>query len=129
MPTSPQFSRTGFKNRGRQSLTSELRGVPYNFVERLQSLALPVDKQLRVADDVDQQDVTDLQLKIWLSVSHIASARRESFADSWRRRAFRGKNSRDQHFRRINSHPPQQLRKSPVCTERAKLAARGDDIR
>ena len=45
----------------------KLRGVSHNFTERSQLLALLSDEQLGVANDVDQQNVTDLQLKIRMS--------------------------------------------------------------
>src|SRR5215510_2684609 len=42
----------------------KLRGVSHNFTKSSQLLALLSDEQLGVANDVDQQNVTDLQLKI-----------------------------------------------------------------
>jgi hypothetical protein len=49
-----------------------LRGVSHNFTESSQLLALLSDEQLGVANDVDQQNVTDLQLDFFSG--HVTNA-------------------------------------------------------
>src|SRR5207248_5707531 len=46
---------------------AELRGAAHDVVELLQHLALLVHQQLRVANDVNKQDMGDLELDLFLS--------------------------------------------------------------
>src|SRR5262252_6438500 len=51
----------------------ELRSVSYDFIKCLESFALFGDQKLGVAHDVDQQNVTNLPLKVCFRISgHIA---------------------------------------------------------
>jgi hypothetical protein len=46
-----------------------LRRASYDFIERLESLALLGDEELGIADNVNQQDMANLQLKLGLRIS------------------------------------------------------------
>ncbi len=47
---------------------AELRGAAHDVVELLQHLALLVHQQLRVANDVNKQDMGDLELDLFLDL-------------------------------------------------------------
>jgi hypothetical protein len=50
--------------------SAERIGTADNLVQLVQSLSLFVDEQLRVADDVDEQDMRDLELQIGVQFGH-----------------------------------------------------------
>src|SRR5947207_14854852 len=78
---------------------AELRGAAHDVVELLQHLALLVHQQLRVAKDVNKQDLGDLELDLFLNFSgHNYFGEREatifSKRGSPRRLSHRGLNLR-----------------------------------
>ena len=48
---------------------AERIGLPNNFIERMQIIALLIDQELGVTDDVDEEDMGDLQFDLFLNFS------------------------------------------------------------
>jgi len=46
---------------------AERIGSPNNFIERMQIIALLVDQQFRVTDDIDEEDVPNLEPNLFLN--------------------------------------------------------------
>ena len=44
-------------------------GSPNNFIERMQIIALLINQELGVTDDVDEEDMTDLQFDLFFNFS------------------------------------------------------------
>src|SRR5439155_8754180 len=73
----------------------ELLGAAHDFLQLLNLVSLLVDHQLRVTDDVDEEDVADFKLNVRLRTSaHITSVPGKS-----RSSFFRGKNLLNERFK------------------------------